>query len=1405
MKNILKRHSKRFLALLLCLLSVLTILPSTAFAWTSSEGVTCSSSFGEYYVGADGGQYYSASSYQYLVYDENGSTTLKTMNAGSARRKYMLTTSSGESQQVYCVESGVDYKAATNAYTSKNGTNSSFFRNLPANAQYGIMLATVYGWEPGKASPVAGTNEDDYSLATQIIIWEYQQQLRTSPYDLNPNSYGVRSDNYLRTIQGRPAEQCYNWLLAQMAQHSTIPSFASGSAGSAQVHTLKYNQSTGKYSLTLTDTNNMLKDLNFSGGSGVTVTRSGNHYTFTSSQMLTTPVTLTCTKNTGGSGEGMLIWGRPGYQTMLTGTDDPVVFYVNLNSETYGTGKIVKTSEDGKMSGITFTVMGNGVNRTVTTGADGTVDIPDLMPGVYTVTEQSIDKYEPQSIQRVTIVSGHTSTVTFNNVLKRGSLKVTKTSEDGLVEGLKFRLYGTSLSGLAVDEYAVTDKNGVATFSNVLISGSSPYTLEEVDTAIRYVVPPAQNATVNWNQVTGASVSNILKKWNVTVTKSDAEAGQPQGDATLAGADYGIYNDGQLVDSYTTDAYGSFTTKYYICGDNWTVREITPSEGYLLDDTTHHIGAEAKNFVIEKNAVANNVTEQVVKGNIAIIKHTDDGSTQIETPEEGAVFEVFLAAVGSYENARETDRDILTCDENGFAQSKQLPYGVYTVRQVSGWEGRELMHDFCVFISSNGETYRYLINHAFFESYIKIVKVDAETGNTIPYAGAGFELYRPDGSPVSMTFTYPTVTTIDTFYTNDEGTLVTPEKLEYGSGYSLVKVQAPYGYVLDSTPISFDVAQEASEEEGGVTVIKVERPNMAQKGVIHVEKTGEVFQSVTEASGLYQPVYSVQGLPGAVYEIIAAEDIVTLDGTLHAAKGEVVDTVTTDENGRAVSKELYLGKYTVIERTAPHGMVLNSEPHTVELTYAGQEISVTETSTSFYNERQRVEITLQKALEQDEQYGIGMGGEIFDVTFGLYAAEELTAADGSVIPADGLIEIISLDENGRGTCQSDLPLGSYYLKELSTHPAYLPSDTKYPVVFEYAGQETATVTLAANEGSAISNELMRGKIQGLKTDEDKKTLDGAVIGLFRQEETEFTTETALLTAASTEDGSFSFENVPYGTWLVREIESPAGFVLTEEAFAVTVDKDGAVIEVSMENIRIRGNVQLTKVDKDYPDNKLTGAAFEVYADSNGDKKLDKDDVLIGTLAETETGVYGMTDLLSGGYFVKETAAPEGFVLDDTAHYFNIEKHGETVIVETEEGKGFLNEAQKGMLKILKTSDDKKVDGFSFRVTGPNGYDQTFKTDSNGEILIEGLRISEYTVSEVKNDASSGYVLPDDKKITVSFGATVTVEMHNTVKDTPKTGDDSNVGLWIVFAGASLLGVGTLIFLGCKSRQKSKED
>ena len=1411
-KTKIKRAVSFVMATVLSLSAFMSIGTSTAFAASGEKTKVYMVDFPR-----DGDANYDG------VWGHSNLTLKNGWHTGSSTHTNLKAIGSYSGNIAYCIEPGVSLSSGQ----SMNKYDENYFNNITANGvisgdeirlfigrilQYGYRGTISTSWRSQNES---AANSIAHAYATQLLIWETVVGERDTNFNHKAASGCSNVKDVINAKHPLRSKimSYYNSMVSSVQKHTVVPSFCTKSSGSAKVNELEWNGS--KYLATLTDSNGVLSNYAFKASiSGVTFSTSGNKLTVSMDKAPSKEFTITASKKNGVR-RGVVVWseGKHGQNssvqdvvTYAQEVSDPVSGYVKMKVS-YGSCQIVKTSEDGKVDGINFTISGNGVNQTVTTANGGKFQIDNLMPGVYTVTEQSIDKYVPQEVHRVTVVAGQVATVNFNNVLKRGNLQVIKSSEDNLVEGVKFHLYGTSLAGIAVDEYAVTDKNGVATFKDVLISGSTPYTLEEVDTAIRYVVPEKQTAPIQWKEVTNRDFTNILKKFSVTVTKSDREEGTAQGDAKLSGAVYGIYKGDTLVDKYVTDSEGQFTTKEYVCDSDWTIREITPSEGYLLDKSIHKVGAEPKLFTIEHNLVANDVTEQVMKGNIAIIKHTDDGETKIETPENGAEFEVYLKSSGSFEKADKDERDTIVCDENGFAQTKDMPYGVYTVHQTKGWEGREFMKDFDVFISQDGQIYRYLINNANFESYIKVVKVDAETGKTIPYAGAGFQIYDPAGNKVSMTFTYPTPTTIDTFYTDADGQLVTPEKLDYGKGYSLVEVQAPYGYVLDSTPVSFDVTEENSTQEGGITLIKVDKPNMAQKGTISVEKTGEVFFGVNVSGEenkdvIYQPVYKVKGLAGAVYEITADEDVITPDGTLRYHKGDVVDTVTTDEDGTAKSKELYLGKYTVVETKAPTGMVINKEKHSVELTYAGQDVAVTETATSFVNERQKVKISLEKILEQDETFGIGKNDEIKNISFGLYAKEDIVSSSGTAIPADGLIEIITLDENGAATANTDLPFGSYYVKEIATDEHYILSDTQYPFTFEYAGQDTETVEIKVNDGKPIENKLIYGSVSGKKIDENGEALGGALIGIFKADETEFTKEHSIMTATSEKDGSFSFAKVPYGKWIVREIEAPEGFVLDDTSYEVNIGENEQVIEVEITDEYIHGNIELIKVDADYPDNKLTGATFEVYKDVNGDGKLDDGDELIGNLEETATGIYEMKELLYGKYLVKETKAPEGFVLDKGVYAVFIEKDETTYKVENKAGVGFINEAMKGSLKIKKTSSDGKVEGFTFRVTGVNGYDSTFTTDKNGEISVEGLRIGEYTVSEVSDNVSAGYILPADKKVTVKVGETVEIEMHNKLRDTPKTGDDRKTGLWVAVAGASALGIVATVV--ASKRKKKKE-
>ena len=1155
-----------------------------------------------------------------------------------------------DGKEAYCIEPGHTLYSG-NTLTEDGST---VWKNLGSAKQKAINLALLYG-KPGSGKCLSGT-EDQKWVATQLIVWEFVSGCRSTSED-----YKCTNTKFIDGICAGGAnpgvKSVYNAISKSLANYSIVPSFASAIASKAETYEMKYSD--GKYTLTLTDSNSILSDFSFKTTGGVSVSVSGNRLTLTSSSPVNDAVTFNSAKSMPSVGNTTLIpYGDATLQDVITGVEndaDPIRAYFKVKTSS-GNLKLVKTSEDGNVANIEFTVKGDDYSKTVKTNSKGEFELTDLVPGKYTVTEHTPTEYAEQKSKTVNVESGKTVTVSF---------------------------------------------------------------------------------------------SNVLKKWNLTVKKTDAETKSAQGDATLAGAVYGIYNNGKLVDKYTTDKNGSFTTSYYVCGDNWTLKEIEPSEGYLLDEIEYHIGAEAKKYTLENNSVSIGVTEDILKGKIAIIKHTDDGSTKIETPEKGAEFQVYLKSSGSYAKAKESERDNLICDEYGFAETKDLPYGTYTVHQTKGWNGTEFIADFDVFISENNKTYKYFINNASLESYVKIVKVDSETGKQIPYAGAGFQIYNPDGKLVTMTYTYPEVTTIDTFYTNSDGYLITPKTLPYSKGYSVVEVQAPYGYILDSTPVYFDITAENTSEENGVTIVKTEKKNTPQKGTITVEKTGEIFSNVTAIGGgytdengndvalptIYQPEYSVSGLSGAVFEIYADENITTPNGTVRYTKDTLVDAITTGEKGTATSKQLYLGKYRVVETVAPYGTVINPEPHTVELTYSGQNEKVTNISTSFTNDRQKAEINLTKVLEQNEKFNIGSNAEIRNVAFGLYADEDLKASNGTVIPKDGLIEIITCDEKGKATFKTDLPIGKYYVKEISTGNHYILSDKKYPIVFEYAGQDTATVHISVNDGEPIINSIIYGTIKGLKIDrETGENIAGALFGLFSINETEFTEETAILTGESNEEGIFTFENVPYGEYIVYELKPATGYLPNVESYPVTISENKEVVEITVLNDKI-------------PELKTTAAI-------DGKKKF------------TVNGDVTIDDVVSYKHLVpgKEYTV-KGILMDKAT------------------GKPFLVDGKEITAEVTFTAEKANSE-----VTVSFTFDGSIITKDTDVVVFESLY---YDGVEIAVHADI-----DDKDQTVTIHPQPEPEK-------PQTGDNSNLGFYI---GLASVAVGGLIaFLIIKFKKKDEDD
>lgn len=888
------------------------------------------------------------------------------------------------------------------------------------------------------------------------------------------------------------------------------------------------------------------------------------------------------------------------------------------------------------------------------------------------------------------------------NQLVNYSLVLTKkdSNTNDVLSGAKYGLYNSAKKLLKT---ATTGSDGKAKFDYDLLPNTNYY-VKEITAPNGYVLDTEYHLVNRANSVVN-DLDNFqnakLSDYNYSVTdkpftlKLELNKYDVLNDIKIEGVTFDISLNGKVVKSVTTDSNG------YACVENlalgklngetfenvYTVTERENDKYIMLDEN----GELSRSFTVTTTIA------DIEDGTNPVITYTADIPNTLQlvdlkvhkvdefgNPIKGVAFDIVptqdIAFNGKTVQKKGESVGTVVTDEQGYVSSTYTEYETdgtqgytktipiypnfeYELVEVSAPEPYVISAENTKFTvkSDKADTltipYEVIVTNDVQRGTLEVFKADSETKK--PIEGVEFEVRAAEDFFVGSAQLHKQGDVICTMTTDSTGHADTGNAQMYvGAKYTLTETKAAEGYVIDSESRTFEFNYAGNTAV--YSKLSIDLGNDSQKGKISVYKSGKAFTGVTalgsaisvdengniEESGqtIYKPVFTECALSGAVFQITAAEDIVTADGTIHANAGDVVTEITTDENGYGETEPLYLGRYEVREIKAPYGYVLNNEPKEAELTYAGQEFEVRDTvDTEFENEYQRVMIRLSKTMENDELFGIGSNGEYKNVRFGLFAAKDITASNGTLIPAGGLISAVSLDENMTAVIAEKIPFGKYYVQEIATDEHYVLNGEKYLVTFEYMGQDIQTVDIDCGE---FENVIKRGRIEGHKTDDKSEPLENALFGLFRTDCTEFTESNAIMTAISDEKGYFEFGNIPYGEYVVREIKAPTGYILSDESYPVSISEDGEVIEITAENKPI--TVKISK--RDIYGNELKGAKMQII-DSEGN--------IVDEWTSDGTD-HIVTELPAGDYTLKEIAAPDGYVIA-TDIKFTVDVYGNVTV------------------------------------------------------------------------------------------------------------------------------------------------
>lgn len=1332
MKNKFKKLTGLFLAAVMTLVAL--PIQTLASEWGVGDNVYAAM-LGNY-IGSDNGTYGDKRNYTFIYYKADGD--IATATRVKSNHAKLGVSKNGVTQQAICIEAGVSYSTGS-SYVGKESSDA-YMQLLPWDIQQMVKYALLCGFNSDvKKSPVANTNLDDFSFATQIIVWEIQQQLRTgyNKGDLKANKWGTPATVYYEQLKGRPAEKCYEYILNKMKAYSIVPSFTNEMKSKAPTHTMKYNSSTKKYSITLPDNNKSNMPASAFNIPGVTVTKSGYDYTFSTTSKISG--TKACTyKANRTTGKQLVVWKSSGgdSQTMADGIDDPVRFYANFKTSDLGTAQIKKvwdhkndsSSTQASNSDIYFmiknssgtTIKATGKAGSYTYSTSGSVTkfklnssntflVKSLPADTYTVYEYGNDGagipyYTRSNLSKtVKVTAGGTGTVTFTNTRNTGTGEVIKTWVD---------TNGNAISANAKNQqiyFRIKNADGkYITVSGTKYSGTYSFTGTTTTATSLYVNPG-----------TGKFVVSDIPTGKYTVY----EYGSPDG--------YTVNKASQTI----TIASGKTASVSFVNSEDSGTAQI---KKVWLSDTT-----------LTSAQIAN------LEKNVTFMVKDSDGK-----------FVKVTGSAGSYVYAgTQTTANNLKLSNSKFVISK-LPMGSYTITEINNAAGYSpKTQEKIVTISKRGETQTVsftnkstpvvvIRKHFSDEDNLTAAELKAQYAKvTINLKVIGLLGKEQSGNPSGYYVEFTgskgnyifkgisaTKTSAADLKLNDNGEMT----ISFGTNtapYYLAVIETYSGtdYDVDNRDQRIDLGN--GDPNAVIDLDDIELDNQLKTGSVQIDK------EFLNENGAIENIPDDK-LAEVAFKIKHNGKYLTFTGSngSYTYKGEN-NTGTALKLNTSTYNILATGlpareQYTVTEVSGATGYSFSIDPVTFEITPNGTVKKV------FTNKAMTGTISIVKhsadgvlSSWQFRVTGTAKTGQSYDQTF--------------TTDAKGTITI------------SNIRIGNYKVTEVKTGKTvgYITEESKDIEV------KTDTVTTVNFENKPYAN-IVINKVDSVKG----TALSGAAFGIYTDAECEIpaqaytsATDGTLTDAVITESatGKYTCNFLPIEskngtTYYVKELTAPDHYAIDTDVHPVTLKTANSTVAVS-NNATSKfyetplGSVRTTKVDADHPDVLLSGAEFTVY---QSDKAT-----VYGKLAETSKGTYQLDEIPAGTYYLRETKAPQYYNIDNTFYQFTISDAGKVVDVSINGNDKFPNAPQKGNIKIVKRSADGVLSGWKFEVSGTalNGTPvatKTYTTDAKGEINISNLLIGTYTVKEVKDGKTVGYITPANQAIEVKSNATTTATFEN---------------------------------------------